>query len=82
MRTQAQMLSRKRTTRKLSVGLIAIGAVTMLMTMLSATDMSPDAFFDRFELAALWFIAAGAFVGLSRIWGELAERAGADGEKV
>jgi hypothetical protein len=53
------MLSRKRTTFKLSLALIAMGAVTMLMTVLSANDMSPDAFFDRFELAALWFIAAG-----------------------
>lgn len=44
--------------------------------------MSPDAFFYRFELSALWFIAAGAFVGLSRIWGELAERAATGGEKV
>ena len=82
MRTQEQLLRRKRTTRKLSLALIAMGAVTMLMTALSAKDLSPDAFFVHFEVVALWFIAGGAFVGLSRIWGELAERAGASGERV
>jgi hypothetical protein len=82
MRTQEQLLRRKSTTRKLSLALIAMGAVIMLMTVLSAKDLSSEAFFDHFEVAALWFVAAGAFVGLSRIWGELAERAGAAGEKV
>ncbi len=82
MRTQAQMLSRKSTTRKVSLALIAMGAFTMLMTALSANDLSREVFFDHFEVAALWFVAGGAFVGLSRIWGELAERAGAGAEKV
>jgi hypothetical protein len=27
----------------------------------------------RVEIGALWFIAAGAFVGLGRLWGELAD---------
>jgi hypothetical protein len=82
MRTQAEMLARKRATRKLSVALIAVGALTLLAPALDARDWSLAFLFDHFEVAALWFVAAGAFVGLSRIWGELAERAAAGGEKV
>jgi hypothetical protein len=72
------MLSRKRATRIMSVALIGVGAMTLLTTVLSAKDLPPSALVDHFELAALWFVAAGAFVGLSRIWGEMAERATTD----
>jgi hypothetical protein len=74
MRTQAQMLTRKRATRMLSVGLIVVGAITLVKTAMSVEGLPPSAVFDHFELAVLWFVGAGAFVGLSRIWGELAER--------
>ena len=80
MRTQAQMLSRKRATRVVSLGLIVVGAVT-LVTTLSAHDLPRNTQFDHLEVASLWFVAAGAFVGLSRIWGELAERTGPGSEK-
>ena len=81
MRTQAQMLSRKRATRVVSLVLIVVGAVTVVTTALSANDLPRSALFDRLEVATLWFVAAGAFVGLSRIWGELAERTGPGSEK-
>ena len=74
MRTQAQMLTRKTATRMVSVALIVVGAMTVLKTALSANDLPRAAVLDHFEVATLWFVAAGAFVGLSRIWGELAER--------
>ena len=74
MRTQAQILSRKRATRMVSLALIVVGAMTFLTTALSVKDLPRSALLDHFEVAALWFVAAGAFVGLSRIWGELAER--------
>ena len=80
MRTQAQMLSRKRATRVVSLGLIVVGAVTLVKT-LSANDLPRNTLFDHLEVASLWFVAAGAFVGLSRIWGELAERTGPGSEK-
>lgn len=81
MRTQAQMLSRKRATRVVSLVLILVGAVTFVTTALSVKDMPRSALFDQLEVAALWFVAAGAFVGLSRIWGELAERSAPGSEK-
>jgi energy-converting hydrogenase Eha subunit G len=81
MRTQAQMLSRKRATRVVSLVLIVVGAVTLVTTTLSANDLPRSTLFDHLEVAALWFVAAGAFVGLSRIWGELAERTGPGSEK-
>ncbi len=74
MRTQAQMLSRKRATRMVSLALIVVGAIRFLTTALSVEDLPRSALVDHVEVAALWFVAAGAFVGLSRIWGELAER--------
>jgi hypothetical protein len=74
MRTHAQMLVRKRATRIVSLVLIAVGAMTLFATALSEEDLPPSALIEHFEVAALWFAAAGAFVGLSRIWGELAER--------
>ena len=80
MRTQAQMLTRKRATRVVSVALIAMGAMTLLTTALSAGELARTAFLG-FGVAALWFVAAGAFVGLSRIWGELADRAEPDRDK-
>jgi hypothetical protein len=75
------MLSRKRATRVLSLVLIVVGAVTLVTTPLSADDLPRSALFDHAEVAMLWFVAAGAFVGLSRIWGELAERTGPGSEK-
>lgn len=75
MRTQAQMLNRKRATRVLSVALMVVGAVTLVAAARSVEGLPPSEVLNHFELASLWFVAAGAFVGLSRIWGELAERA-------
>jgi hypothetical protein len=57
-----------------SAALFVMGAMTLLMAALRAREM-PDANILDFEVAALWFVGGGAFVGLSRIWGELAERA-------
>ncbi|HEY7445953.1 MAG TPA: hypothetical protein VH701_26225 [Vicinamibacterales bacterium] len=74
MRTQEQLLSRKRATRTVSLALMVVGALTLLTTALGANDLPDGARLEAFEVAALWFVAAGAFVGLSRIWGELAER--------
>ena len=39
MRTHAQMLSRKRATRVVSLVLIVVGAVTLVTTTLSANDL-------------------------------------------
>jgi hypothetical protein len=55
---------------------MVVGAMTLVTTALNVDDSTGGALFDRFELSALWFVAAGAFVGLGRIWGELAERTG------
>ena len=81
MRTQSQMLSRKRATRMVSLALMLVGAMTFLTTALTVKDLPRSALFDHFEVAALCFVAAGAFVGLSRIWGELAERSAPGSEK-
>jgi len=81
MRTHAQMLSRKRATRVVSLVLIVVGAVTLVTTTLGANDLPRNTLFDHLEVATLWFVAAGAFVGLSRIWGELAERTRPGSEK-
>jgi hypothetical protein len=68
------MLSRKAATQGVSVVLMAVGAVTLVTSALTAGDLPIGAVIEHFEVAALWFVAAGAFVGLSRIWGELAAR--------
>ena len=81
MRTQAQILRRKKATRVVSLVLILVGALKVLTTALSLKDMPRTALFDQLEVAALWFVTAGAFVGLSRIWGELAERSAPGSEK-
>ena len=81
MRTQAQILSRKKATRVVSLVLILVGALKFLTTALSLKDMPRTALLNQLEVAALWFVTAGAFVGLSRIWGELAERSAPGSEK-
>ena len=81
MRTRAQMLNRKRATRIVSLALIGVGAMTFVAAAMRVESLPPSAVLDHFELAALWFVAAGAFVGLSRIWGELAERTAPGGDK-
>ena len=81
MRTQAQMLSRKRATRVVSLALFMVGVMTFLTTALGVKDLPSSALVDRFEVTALWFVAGGAFVGLGRIWGELAERSAPASEK-
>jgi hypothetical protein len=74
-------LNRKKATRILSLALIVVGAMTLLMPALRGNDLPDAALFEHFEVAALWFVAAGAFMGLSRIWGELAERSAPGSEK-
>ena len=80
MRNREQMLMRKKATRFLSVALMVVGALMVVTSALSAKDPGP-AFSMQLEVAALFFVVAGAFVGLSRIWGELAERTPPDSEK-
>jgi hypothetical protein len=75
------MLSRKRATRVVSLVLLLVGVVTFVTTALSVKDVPRSALFHQLEVAALWFVAAGAFVGLSRIWSELAERSAPGSEK-
>jgi len=81
MRTQTQILSRKKATRVVSLVLILVGALKFLTTALSLKDMPRTALLDQLEVTMLWFVTAGAFVGLSRIWGELAERSAPGSEK-
>ena len=73
MRTVAQRNKRKTFYRVISVVFIVIGAAKMTMALL-AHGKAPGAEFPaQIESALMWFLFAGTWVALSRIWGELAD---------
>jgi hypothetical protein len=72
LRTSAQRNRRKTVYRALSVAFILIGLVHLGIA-LSQGDIHDGAFPTKVDTALLWFLFAGTWVALSRIWGELAE---------
>jgi len=69
------LIQRKKYTNIVSIACIVIGVIRVatVLVHIRTGDSSPFSLLAQSEPAYLWFIAGGAFRGLSRIWGELAQ---------
>jgi hypothetical protein len=72
LRTSKQKNARKIATRVVSVFCMVV-AVAKAIQMFTLGFASGNLFL-QFEPVYIWALLGGAFMGLSRIWGELAEK--------
>lgn len=73
MRTPNEKHKRKLFTRVISIFCLVIGVLRSVWLLVHIATL-PESFLGllgAFEPVYLWFLVGGAFMGLSRIWGEL-----------
>ena len=74
MRTYSQIKQKQKLVRMVGALLFVLGLANFALVIVSVYGGAhSDADNLRLEIGALWFTAAGAFLGLGRLWGELAD---------
>ena len=77
MRTAAERKRRRIMYRVISVVFILAGVAKAIATMLDLHSGRLTSRFPQMDEAFIWFVLAGTWVAISRVWGELADEAAA-----